>query len=46
MILTIDIGNTRIKFAQWCEDVIVSRGAAVYNVADSSTGCGSLQCGG
>ena len=36
MILTIDIGNTRIKFAQWCEDVIVSRGAAVYNVADSS----------
>jgi len=35
MILTIDIGNTRIKLAQWCKDVIVSRDAAVYNVADS-----------
>jgi type III pantothenate kinase len=36
MILTIDIGNTRIKFAQWCEDVIVKRNAAVYSVAESS----------
>lgn len=36
MILTIDIGNTRIKFAQWCEGVIVKRDAAVYNVAEGA----------
>ena len=36
MILTIDIGNTRIKLAQWCKDVIVTRDAVAYNVADVS----------
>lgn len=30
MILTVDIGNTRIKWAQWRADIIVHRDAAVY----------------
>ena len=37
MILTIDIGNSRIKWAAWQGELIVSRGAAVYagkNLAD------------
>lgn len=30
MILTIDIGNSRIKWASWQEDVITARGASEY----------------
>lgn len=36
MILTIDIGNTRIKCAQWCNDIIVNRSVAVYEEDCSS----------
>ena len=32
MILTVDIGNTRIKWAQWHAGTIVNRSAAVYEV--------------
>jgi len=32
MILTVDIGNTRIKWAQWQADIIVNRAAAAYEV--------------
>ena len=32
MILTVDVGNTRIKWAQWHADIIVNRSAAVYEV--------------
>lgn len=35
MILTIDIGNSRIKWAQWLTEVIIARGVAPY---DDSTG--------
>ena len=37
MILTVDIGNTRIKRAQWRGDVIVDRAAVAYEVGKSSS---------
>ncbi len=35
MILTVDIGNSRIKWASWQAEKIVARGAAAYT-ADKS----------
>ena len=30
MILTVDIGNSRVKWACWLDDAIVARGASAY----------------
>ena len=35
MIVTVDIGNSRIKCAQWMDEVIVARNVAAYDKADA-----------
>jgi type III pantothenate kinase len=37
MILTVDIGNSRIKWAQWQTEVIVARGVAAYSADTVAT---------
>ena len=36
MILTVDIGNSRIKWASWQAEKIIARGAVAYTVADNA----------
>jgi type III pantothenate kinase len=41
MILTVDVGNSRVKWAQWQAEVIVARGVATYradNITDAFDG--------
>jgi type III pantothenate kinase len=42
MILTIDIGNSRIKWAQWLAEVIIARGVAAYDESASADDIGQL----
>lgn len=42
MILTIDIGNSRIKWALWQAEVIVARGVSDYDVKNSAAGFDEL----
>jgi type III pantothenate kinase len=42
MILTIDIGNSRIKWAQWLTEVIIARGAASYDAHGQADDIGRL----
>ncbi len=37
MILTVDIGNSRIKWALWHEDAIIDRAAAAYELENCAT---------